>query len=145
MPGQGLMSGVDATLNILRTLRDINWLRWQAYKRNNPAGSDKPFTWTQSQEVKAGETKEFRFSVSDPRNQVYFLRKVDFSFYNDTEYRLSKDGKVLIVPLITAGFDEGINFEPPVIVKKYVMLRIVNNSISDRTYHWSCLGWKRYK
>ena len=131
--------------NPLVVLRDIEWLKWQAYKRNNPVGTDQPFFYSSHTEVKAGETKTFKMNVKEPRKRVYFLRRVDFSFYSDTEYRLSKDGKNLIVPMLTYDVKDGIIFEPPIVVKKYLLLRITNKSDTDRTYNWFCSGWKRFK
>jgi len=135
----------DPTLNTLRNIRDIMWLKWQAFKRNNPVTTDEPFNHFESVEIAAGETKTFTLSVDDPRNRIYYLRCVDFSYYDDVEYRLSKDGKTLIIPMLTAVMLNGIKFEPPVIVYKNIVLKVTNNSRNPLTISWACSGWKRFK
>lgn len=115
-------------------------------KRSYPVAGDKPFFEPVEVTVAANSKGEAKFSIPVPRNSIYYLKEVGYTYYEDSEYRLSADGGALMVNKLTFNPQAGtIIFVPPHEVLKHMCMNLKNNSAKSRSYKIYYFGWKRLK
>ena len=136
----------DGKLNI--TIKEANldlntlllWRIYQLLERNMPMREDRPFFYPKTITIRAGKTKNI--IVMTGRREIWFLSEVAWTYYDDSEYSLSKDDGALILDKMDFSV-QPIKLTPPEVVQNKIQLKIKNNSSTDRNYTLYFLGWKR--
>ena len=111
-------------------------------ERNFPTHEDKPFTKTFSKTIKPGKTATINIGV--PKNAYAYMKEIEWSYSDNTRYSLSKDDGTLICDTTTRNI-QPLTFDPPIVVKNKISLKIENNDSVTHTYTGYVRGWKRSK
>jgi len=118
----------------------ILWKIYQLLFRNFPLSDDLPFFKPFRITINPGKTGTVEVPVEGMRE--YYLMFAQWSQYDQTMYKLSKDDGALILDGMEFNV-QPIPFRPPEIIKNKILLKITNNSNEKRTYEGYFCGFKR--